>query len=40
MAEDFTDQDARQTMLRIAEAYEEIARRAEGKDMRTTLEKV
>jgi hypothetical protein len=40
MAEDFTDQDARQTMLRIAEAYEEIARRAEGREMRTTLEKV
>jgi hypothetical protein len=32
MAEDFTDQDAKQTMLRIAEAYEEIARRAEGKE--------
>jgi hypothetical protein len=32
MAEDFIDQDAKQTMLRIAEAYEEIARRAEGKE--------
>ena len=40
MAEDFSDRDNKQTMLRIAEAYNEIARRAEGKFTPTALENV
>ena len=39
MAEDFTDPDAKQMMLWIAEAYDQIARREEGKDMRKMLER-
>ena len=40
MAEDFTDPEAKQMMLGIAEAYDELARREEGRDRRTILEKV
>jgi hypothetical protein len=39
MAEDFTDPDAKEMMLRIAAAYDELARREEG-NIRTVLEKV
>jgi hypothetical protein len=40
MAEDFSDPDSKDTMLRIAEAYEDMARRAEGKSKPTALKSV
>jgi len=40
MAEDFSDQGARQTMLQIAKAYDEMAIRAESRCKPTALEKV
>jgi hypothetical protein len=40
MAEDFADQEAKQTMLQIAKAYDEIAKRAKGNFPPTALENV
>ena len=36
MAEDFSDPEAKEMMLKIADAYEDQARRAEGKSHRET----
>jgi len=40
MADDFTDPEAKEMMLRIADAYNELARREEGKGVPGKLEKV
>jgi hypothetical protein len=40
MAEDFADQEAKQTMLQIAKAYDEIAKRAKGNFTPTASENV
>ena len=40
MAEDFSDQSSKQTMLQIAHAYDEMAIRAEGKSSPRALGEV
>ena len=40
MAEDFSDQDTKQTMLQIAKVYDEMAIRAEGKSSPRALGEV